>query len=403
MATRRHLEKTASGWKYQSNVRQGILLYDDFSGCSYHFLVTFIHTTNPYEDSASPGVSRENKYAQVDRTGQSPVFGTAWQPSASFSTPHLTAQGSTHGLEALSAAASGDHYLQSLRPPGQLSEMTAAREATYILNEPASLSPQIDPQLNNDPPGSQHLNDIQRLLAFDSSAFDDEVKADDDVPFLLRYFSEGPGAWMDLFDLNSFFAVDVPVKASSCPLLLYAAIALSAKALGRIRISAQYVKQSASKRTPSQWSHKATYYYDLAIGLLRQALENGTIFSPATTHLPSETIRSPGSANGASDSFPQWRNMHAMQSRAMLPGPESDEMVATTAILCVYEFLDASGLEWSRHLDGAKSLFDIATDGTLPLTARSPGLVVAPSSSSKGRRAVFWNVCRQEMLDACEL
>jgi len=209
---------------------------------------------------------------------------------------------------------------------------------------------------------------------------------------------------MDLFDLNSFFAVDVPVKASSCSLLLYAAIALSAKALGRIRISAQYLKQSASKRTPSQWSHKARCYYDLAINLLRQALEQGT--RPGSRHrqvvvTPNETVRSPGSANGSVDTMSQWREMHSPEGRKSLPGTDSDELMATTAILCVYEFLDASGAEWSRHLDGAKSLFDIARDGALPLTVR-PEQVIPPSSSSKGRRAVFWNVCRQELIDSCK-
>lgn len=376
------------------------------TGLLLTYTVTFVHTTNPYED---PGSLQELGDApELDQIGQFSNHEAIWQPSTGFHAPQFSARGSTHGLEALSAAASGDRYLQSLRtaePLSGLAQTAAAREASYVLDQPGNISPQIDPQLSDTIPSVPQMTSVQGLSSFETSVLENEVKADNDVPFLLRYFSEGPGAWMDLYDLNSFFAVDVPVKASTCPLLLYAAIALSAKALGRIRISAQYIKQSASKRTPSQWLHKARYYYDLAISLLRQALENGTRPGSATaqvSQVSADTIRSPGTANESIDAFPQWRELHGARGITILPGTDSDEMVATTAILCVYEFLDASGLEWARHLDGAKSLFDIATDGTLPLIAQPSGLLIPLSSSNKGRRAVFWNVCRQEMIDACK-
>lgn len=404
--------------------------------------VTFIHTNNPYEDPGTPQVARGSNSNNISGSSHGHGFAQqissadvrgfsdsalsgAWQQqnasgSYAYNSYHTTtSQASTHGLEALSAAASGDHYYQGYRGSGSLSELAqtavAARGIEQQLShhqqhdEQRSLSPPIDPQLHNtDLSGGTSAPDrfadtLEMMPTLDSSALDNEVKSDNDVPFLLRYFSEGPGAWMDLFDLSSFFAVDVPVKAATCPLLLYAAIALSAKALAQIRISAQYIKQTASKRTPSQWLHKARYYYDIAIGLLRQALEDGTRASgPVGAHLSSEQQ----SSSAGNDAFSQWRDRNSSQGRISLPRTDSEELVATTAVLCVYEFLDASGLEWSRHLDGAKSLFDIARDGTLPLTATagSPGptVVSAPSSSTKGRRAVFWNICRQELIYACE-
>lgn len=234
------------------------------------------------------------------------------------------------------------------------------------------------------------------------SGFD--PKTDEDVPFLLRYFSEGPGEWMDLFDLGSFFAVDVPLKVAYCPLLLYASIALSAKALGRIRITAQHPKSSGSKRTPAEWSHKARFYYDQAITLLRQALENETRQASIGQQSPSPIVASSvADLEAGRQSLSPTRNKQNARNAEGLPRTDSDELIATTAILCVFEFLDASGLEWTRHLDGAKSLFDIAKDGTMPLSNRSPATVLKPSTSTKGRRAVFWNICRQEMLNACEL
>lgn len=287
----------------------------------------------------------------------------------------------THGLEALSAAASGDHYSFDHRE-ASTSYPRTAQDLRYILNEPSSpdISPQIDPRLQADPTvfaqnghafaENEHASglDVTEVLLPN-----EPLETDEDVQFLLRYFSEGPGAWMDLFDLGSFFAVDVLVKASSCPLLLHAAIALSAKALGRITRNARNPspeslsckRAAASKHNCSHWFHKASKYYDRAVILLRKALMNET---------------------------------------NALPRPDSDELIATTAILCVYEFLDDSGQEWSKHLDGAKSLFDIAKDSAMYVTALSSGqdMPLPVARSSKGRRAVFWNICRQDMLSACK-
>lgn len=333
-----------------------------------------MHTTNPYDD---PDTSHFHPVPEVVDT--EPRMEHTWNTTAEYPYPFMPS--STHGLEALSAAASGDHYLHN---------------ATRRIGVSEPFSPPIDPRLDTE------LSETCMSLfepQTDAGPSDFDPKNDEDVPFLLRHFSEGPGEWMDLFDLGSFFAVDVPLKAASSSLLLYASIALSAKALGRTRITAQQPKGSGSKRTPAEWSHKARYYYDQAITLLRQALENETRQastgqqSPITAGLPTDAVAGMG-INHHSPSPP-------VSSR-----PDTDELIATTAILCVFEFLDASGTEWSRHLDGAKSLFDIAKDGTMPLSHtasdHSPILNSRPTTSTKGRRAVFWNICRQEMLNACE-
>lgn len=147
------------------------------------------------------------------------------------------------------------------------------------------------------------------------------------------------------------------------------------------------------------WVRKAREYYDLAVSLLRQALAGAG--RPPTSSLPE-------------DASPQTVSTAQAQP---LPTTDPDELVAATAILCVYEFLDASGPEWSRHLDGAKTLFDIAKDRmdalTLPpspvsvvqqVTRRSSGVADFESRPSRGlsqgRKAVFWNFARQDMLSA---
>ncbi|KAI7530275.1 hypothetical protein KC331_g14750 [Hortaea werneckii] len=143
------------------------------------------------------------------------------------------------------------------------------------------------------------------------------------------------------------------------------------------------------------WVRKAREYYDLAVSLLRQALAGAT--RPPTSSLPE-------------DASPQ--TVIAAQA-SPLPTTDSDELVAATAILCVYEFLDASGSEWSRHLDGAKTLFEVAKDKMMPL-AMPPSMAdnftyslsgpvnqLSPAARlTQGRKAVFWNFARQDMLSA---
>lgn len=346
--------------------------------------VTFIHTTNPYESDDGPQLLPGDAIPSANSNWGEFEHQISWQSANTVPPEFSSTHGSTHGLEALSAAASGDHYFQDYRQPEPLSRLAQTAAAHEL-----SLSPPIDPQLHSSL--ATRTSDNQGPLSLNSTTLDDDIKSDDDVPFLLRYFSEGPGAWMDLFDLNQYFSVDVPVKASACPLLLYAAIALSAKALAQIRISAQYIKQSSSKRTPSQWLHKARYYYDIAIGLLRQALKQGTR-AGSETCISGSVVHSPSSTVHVTDAFSRWRDRNSPQGSLALPGTDSEELAATTAVLCVYEFLDGSGSEWSRHLDGAKSV----------LTAGLPGPAMSTAPSTKGRKAVFWNICRQEMIDACE-
>lgn len=343
-----------------------------------------MHTTNPYDESDVPIY-----HTFPEPTEHESRVHHGWNATTEYPYPFLPE--TTHGLEALSAAAAGDHYFQSASRQPNLSE---------------NLSPPIDPRLDVEL-SETCLNLFEPESDSTSHSFD--PKTDEDVPFLLRCFSEGPGEWMDLFDLGSFFAVDVPLKAASCPVLLYAAIALSAKALGRIRITAQHPKTAGLKRTPAEWSHKARFYYDRAITQLRQALEHETR-QVSVGHQSPQSVISDQTIGQSADMDRQTlspvSSRHNTKVAEDLPRTDSDELIATTAILCVFEFLDASAIEWSRHLDGAKSLFEIAKDGTMPPTdlASSHNLTASlgPTTSTKGRRAVFWNICRQEMLNACK-
>jgi len=425
----------------------------------------FVYTNNPYEDDDGEADAVAGGEASVDAQLASSLAALAqhadhvdehrrlMQELAQASYPTYP----THGLEALSAVASQDQYSYAA-PPANMSHgeqvsshqcppMVSSQhnEATlnqhnnldFILNPASAITPvesNIDPRLHSATPVNtgqlppqtpQHHSPTHvRTSSYASNYGRPRLHSkgplcprrlsidDPKLAFLMRDFSERAGLWMDLFDLNLFFATKVPVLAVTCPLLLYSCVALSAKSLARVNgrkpvMNGQIMpeRQSKMEHWPDAavdtdgWVRKAREYYDLAVSLLRQALAGAS--RPPTSSLPEDmSPRTVMTAQGVS-----------------LPSTDSDELVAATAILCVYEFLDASGTEWSRHLDGAKSLFDIAKDRMVPLTLPPSPVSVAqqltqrlaghleaerspPKGLSQGRKAVFWNFARQDMLSA---
>jgi hypothetical protein len=224
-----------------------------------------------------------------------------------------------------------------------------------------------------------------------------KVEQDHEIAFLLRWFSEGPGYWMDLYDLGTYFSSYVPIKARENSLLKYAAVAYSAKSLARVQrrkstASDSITPQASTGRYPdnqtADWYHKSTQYYDTAVSLLLQALKNDSI---ATLEFDWE----PGT--------PKRKRRRVSSSAAFKPS--TDELLAASAILCCYELLDASVPEWVKHLNGAKSLLVTAQKRmTLPMpTSRSLFTSANLEFFSKTRRATFWNIARQDMLAACRL
>lgn len=220
---------------------------------------------------------------------------------------------------------------------------------------------------------------------------------------------------MDLFDLGTYFASYVPVRAISNPLLKYAACAYAAKQLGRVKgAKAQMGGVCTRQAAMEVWSEKngdfmwrGAKYYEKAIQLLQKELQPDPDGPP-----PLSTPEAFGQwqANELSDDAqnpnPRKRRRRPSNNR-LSHGVHSDEVLAATAILSVYEFLDATGQAWSRHLSGVKSLLDVAEIGVMPLETRSsdgdsPYQTVKKTGFSKTRRAAFWNFARQDYLAACE-
>ena len=213
---------------------------------------------------------------------------------------------------------------------------------------------------------------------------------------------------MDLFDDGCYFAHFVPVKALTSPFLKYAAIAYAAKQLGRVRGNKAIMGGVCSKQATLEnyphadkvdWFYMAAKYYDKAISLLMDALQ--------AEHSPpdySTTVSQWQNPTGT-----EWYGAERRKKRRVLatggqsPTASSDELLAGTVILSVSEFLDASGFAWSRHLNGTKSLLDIAEVGMMPFqspSATPQHIANQRSMPSKARKATFWNFARQDFLAA---
>lgn len=216
---------------------------------------------------------------------------------------------------------------------------------------------------------------------------------------------------MDLFDLGTYFASHVPIRALKNPLLKYAACAYAAKQLGRVRGVKAVMGGAASSQARMEvwpgsesidWYHYGAKYYDKAIQLLVDALKKDG------KRVPSPTIEAFGEAEMTAVAEDGQRGPRKRRkiSNDQFTNLHSDETLAATAILSVYEFLSATGSAWNQHLDGAKSLLDIAQAGMVPLEHPQSGLspYQSPTRSkpSKARRAAFWNLARQDFLAACK-
>ncbi|KAF1838721.1 hypothetical protein BDW02DRAFT_585557 [Decorospora gaudefroyi] len=384
--------------------------------------VTFINTTNPYLDPGTPDFDTMSATSMESPGPFEPSTLTLWRSQSNSHS--VTSTPSTLGpdmapndvrmcctpdIEALPP------LMQS--PPESIVDTPLSPPACNhhihpIVDFPASTtSLPVDPRLTSP---SESTNYIPRSISVSSSRRspprsdgDFSTHQDHEIAFLLRWFSEGPGYWMDLFDLGTYFASYVPVKARENPLLKYAAIACAAKALARVQGRKPIKGGSASRQARMEqypdaqfvdWKHKGAVYYDTAVSLLLHALKEDVGLS--TDESECELRQCNGELAPDYDrQASKWRR--TTSNTSFVSG--TDEILAASAILCVYEFLDTSVSEWAKHLNGAKSLLVLSQERVVPWQLPTSTLMMPSASfnfSSKARRATFWNIARQDMLAA---
>ncbi|KAL1982656.1 hypothetical protein VTN96DRAFT_1026 [Rasamsonia emersonii] len=406
--------------------------------------VIFVDNSDPYAEDLEATLAASEPAISTSNNND-------WNIHDDFRTSSMDAE--AHGLVALSAAATQNRYAfqhtpgvdhsgtaadgvpfshpelptsvppihspsetrNAMPPPTSPSASITSsnNNINFLLNPSHSMSPPIDPGLPT-PVVRRESSYASASVASRSVAPDlrqeVHVETDHEIAFLLRHFSEAPGLWMDLFDLETYFASHVPVKALTNPLLKYAACAYAAKQLGRVKGAKAIVGGVCSKQASMEvwpdadkvdWYWYGAKYYEKAIHLLMKELQHDAEAPPPLS---------------TPEAFGQWQAVelcedgeHARKRRrrfsnSRLSGAHSDEVLAATAILSVYEFLDATGPAWNRHLSGVKSLLDIAEVGMMPLEQQtSPGGTPLPPKRpalSKARKATFWNFARQDYLAA---
>lgn len=388
--------------------------------------MVFVDNSDPYAEEleATLGESEGSVSARSQSNG--------W---AQMRTPSTGEE--SHGLEALSVAATNarfpfphlghEHHSMSNDVPFNLVDIPASVSSgpspsqasaipsasppisvssnntniNFLLNPSnSSISPPIDPSIQSTAERrSSSFTTHRSSLGSAEQKPDVEVETAHEGAFLLRHFSEAPGLWMDLYDLGTYFASYVPVKALSNPLLKCAACAYAAKQLGRVKgakaaaggvCSKQAVMETWPDAKNVDWSWYGAKYYERAIQLLMKELQ---------------LDKEPPSSDGFGWHAQPDKSIHKRRRRfsngRLSTGVHSDEVLAATAILSIYEFLDATDPAWNRHLSGVKSLLDVAEVGMTPLE-QLPFQLPKKSGLSKARKATFWNFARQDYLAACK-
>ncbi|KAJ6004774.1 transcriptional regulator family: Fungal Specific TF [Penicillium herquei] len=389
--------------------------------------VIFVDNSDPYADDLETSLAESSAMALAQSRNQ------RWGSGSRAS------DAETHGLEALSAVASHDRFPYSpldhpsvsdsvsypspsrsrgsaMPPPTSpsmsLSASSNNTNINFLLNPSHSLSPSVDSTLHAVDQRSTSLPSRPATVHTPvEHSLDCNAETDFEVAFLLRHYSEGPGLWMDLFDLGTYFASYVPVRAMSNPLLKYAACAYAAKQLGRVKgakakMGGVCSRQAAMETWPGKdddfiW-HGAKYY-EKAIQLLMKELQPDAEGPPPLS--TPEAFGQWQAAELCGDAQNPRKRRRRLSNSRLSRGVHSDEVLAATAILSVYEFLDATGPAWNRHLSGVKSLLDVAEVGIMPLESQSsdgdsPYHTVRKSGLPKARKAAFWNFARQDYLAA---
>lgn len=147
---------------------------------------------------------------------------------------------------------------------------------------------------------------------------------------------------MDLYNMDSYFASYVPIRALSSPLLRFSTAAIAAKQLGRVNgrktVTGPCQRQASTEIYPQcereNWFYIAAKYYDKAISFLREAL----VYVGSRNNNDSDPTDISASQNDR------------LMMQEMRHSAEADDLLTSTSILSEYEFMDASSVDWSRQV-----------------------------------------------------
>ncbi|OTA65071.1 hypothetical protein K449DRAFT_392154 [Hypoxylon sp. EC38] len=341
--------------------------------------VSFI-TVNPAVDhSDDPGLEQKSPHEAATVGDPSPRCLEAFNAASPASADTPSSRSAPSGVMHLDDFERLPKFNRFLGSP----EERSSTNIEFILNP---LPRDIRAQTSGDPASPESYLNYSPLRLSGEQKKAQLVETEPEVAFLLRHFSEQPGKWLDLYFLGAYFEHEVPLKALSHPLLKCAACAYAAKHLSRTRRKTDSPRSSlrhSQVATTTTWPDSAAVdwawhgarYYAEAIKLLRETLDHsGNLVTPTHSQTSSE-----------SSSSLQSEDPSAVCARV------SDETLAAMAILCNFEFMSASDVEWTRHLNGTLLVSDLHRTGLVSLMSSPP---------SKARKAIFWNLFRQDVYAA---
>lgn len=244
----------------------------------------------------------------------------------------------------------------------------------HVVSDNSSLATIHDAEnavIDSSMPGADITNPVSQE---DTISDDGECEAS----YLTRHFAEVIGPWLDLYDIERYFASRVPVRALRNSLLRYALLATAAKQLGqtsrndsRKTLYRDRYQQPASisisnSKNEVDWFYKAANYYDKAISHLRAYL-----------YLLSDS----GISRSSNETIPT----------------DIDDLLAAISIFSLYEFLGNFDAEWLHHLNGLQCL--LVMEKSPQYLSGWPRRIIPtqlPSEITRGRRAAFWNFARED-------
>nr|BAI44811.1 Zn(II)2Cys6-domain containing protein [Alternaria alternata] len=190
--------------------------------------ITFVNTTNPYLDTStleldtvlaisieSTGPS-ETGLLSLRRTHSNFLSVTSTRSSSGPELSPITVPCyCTPGLEALPPLMQSPPSSTAETPISPPASLTNQHICSVIDITTSTASPPIDLCLNSPFDSTDHMStpvSTSELLRSPPSDRSTSVQDDCEIEFLLRWFSEGPDHWMDLFDFGAYFASYAPVE-----------------------------------------------------------------------------------------------------------------------------------------------------------------------------------------------
>ena len=272
------------------------------------------------------------------------------------------------------------------------------RDALQAPTEPpVQKTTEPSPRHPHSNPGLRRLSHEQPRTSADPCLWQEDSVADSyqdrcEIAFFLRYFSEGPGRWMDLGNDTHYFSRYIVSLADMSALIRYAACALAAKQLGQVKDPESSVRQTACHRAMFKAFSESKLdflwygakYYERAIQILARQISHE---DRSDCHMSPACIYQSGLT-------PQSVDYSVLGDQEIAA---ATFRLLAACILCQYEDLSVTLRAWSGHLDGIYKLLRPHLSGAVELQPSHP----IPQTANVVE-SIFWFLASNDMMDACE-